>query len=721
MSQSSRDGSCSTSWPARDTLEENGFLAKVSKGGETSRLNEADIEKIYGTQDKGEQSCHRAIDGHKDSPIAQCSVGDPPSINACASISETTRELCKAVSVSLGLTMDSDASNAQHTLPQCASSDSFQATACFYEVQPKYMHLTGQETVMFPSSEATFSQQPINPTSSLEFALNDFSEVPSKPFDHLVNALNTSVLNDCAVLPSCRDFKHFAGSSGFGQDPGRYHLDQHGGGYHQQYGVGVKSEQPNGATNDTQWANTYIHGDRYNAQLCQSESTPSTSTAQGDRYTAQPWGTSQSESTPCTANAAAFLGEPNERSAGGTEPWYPPSGMSMPPYANNNIKTEVGQWVVPYNKPRFETGREHAFAMEYLYSAPRACLICADEASGCHYGALTCGSCKVFFKRAAEGKQNYLCASKNDCTIDKLRRKNCPSCRLRRCFEAGMILGARKLKKLRTLEDRPGMNKPERIPRLAVLNSSDRVGFFKLLRSIEPEVVNSGYDHCNPDTAGSLLTSLNDLGERQLVNVVKWAKRLPGFRTLYMEDQLTSIQVSWMSVMVLGLGWRSYQNTNGSLLYFAPDLVFDEERMHTSSMYEDCVRMRDLAQQFAAIELTLEEFLVMKALLLFGIVPVEGLKSQKYFDQARYNYIGELGRLAYKHPTSGPERFYQLTRLMDSIQITVKKLQYFTYDLFLKAQSIYPKVTYPDMLGQIISVHVPRILRGKANAILFHK
>ena len=46
--------------------------------------------------------------------------------------------------------------------------------------------------------------------------------------------------------------------------------------------------------------------------------------------------------------------------------------------------------------------------------------------------------------------------------------------------------------------------------------------------AFEPEVVNAGHDHGQPDSAAALLTSLNELGERQLVKVVKWAKGLPG-------------------------------------------------------------------------------------------------------------------------------------------------------------------------------------------------
>ncbi|KAI4880172.1 hypothetical protein NFI96_029508 [Prochilodus magdalenae] len=42
-------------------------------------------------------------------------------------------------------------------------------------------------------------------------------------------------------------------------------------------------------------------------------------------------------------------------------------------------------------------------------------------------------------------------------------------------------------------------------------------------------------------------------------------------------------------------------------------------RMHISSMYEHCMQMKHLSQEFVLLQVTQEEFLCMKALLLFSI------------------------------------------------------------------------------------------------------
>lgn len=55
------------------------------------------------------------------------------------------------------------------------------------------------------------------------------------------------------------------------------------------------------------------------------------------------------------------------------------------------------------SRPDSETSQNPQYGFDSL--PQKICLICGDEASGCHYGVLTCGSCKVFFKRAMEGRQ----------------------------------------------------------------------------------------------------------------------------------------------------------------------------------------------------------------------------------------------------------------------------------------------------------------------------
>lgn len=66
--------------------------------------------------------------------------------------------------------------------------------------------------------------------------------------------------------------------------------------------------------------------------------------------------------------------------------------------------------------------------------------------------------------------------------------------------------------------------------------------------------------------------------------------------------------------------------------------------------------------------------------------------------------------------------FYSKRALCVSLLLqTVKKLHQFTFDLFVQAQSLPTKVSFPEMIGEIISVHVPKILAGLAKPILFHE
>ncbi|XP_062998166.1 androgen receptor [Elgaria multicarinata webbii] len=420
-----------------------------------------------------------------------------------------------------------------------------------------------------------------------------------------------------------------------------------------------------------------------------------------------------------------------------SEMWYPGGVVGRMPFAPapGCIKTELTPWMEGYaggyGDMRLDPARDHVLPIDYYFPPQKTCLICGDEASGCHYGALTCGSCKVFFKRAAEGKQKYLCASRNDCTIDKFRRKNCPSCRLRKCYEAGMTLGARKLKKLGNLKLQeegetadPSSPTEEQGPKVSMAHVDGlecQPIFLNVLEAIEPGMVCAGHDNNQPDSFAALLTSLNELGERHLVHVVKWAKALPGFRNLHVDDQMAIIQYSWMGLMIFAMGWRSFTNVNSRMLYFAPDLVFNEYRMHKSRMYSQCVRMRHLSQEFGWLQITPQEFLCMKALLLFSIIPVDGLKNQKFFDELRMNYIKELDRIIAckrKNPTSCSRRFYQLTKLLDSVQPIARELHQFTFDLLVKSHMV--SVDYPEMMAEIISVQVPKILSGKVKPIYFH-
>nr|XP_057935478.1 progesterone receptor isoform X2 [Doryrhamphus excisus] len=315
--------------------------------------------------------------------------------------------------------------------------------------------------------------------------------------------------------------------------------------------------------------------------------------------------------------------------------WQMPMGPAEPQFWCQPAEDQFTHGYNGVHTPALVHRNQTPFSAFHGMSPQRSCVICGDEASGCHYGVLTCGSCKVFFKRAVEGHHSYLCAGRNDCIVDKIRRKNCPACRLRKCYQAGMMLG--------------------------------------------------------------------------------------GFRNLHINDQMTLIQYSWMNLMVFSLGWRSFQNVSREFLYFAPDLVLSQEQMRRSPIYDLCSAIQFIPQEFANLQVTREEFLCMKAIILLNTVPLEGLKSQAAFEEMRQSYIRELSKAMHvkeKSAVASSQRFYHLTKLMDAMHDIVKKVNLFCLSTFIQADAM--NVEFPEMMSEVIASQLPKVLAGMVRPLLFH-
>ncbi|XP_031723438.1 nuclear receptor subfamily 1 group D member 2a [Anarrhichthys ocellatus] len=67
------------------------------------------------------------------------------------------------------------------------------------------------------------------------------------------------------------------------------------------------------------------------------------------------------------------------------------------------------------------------------------CKVCADVASGFHYGVHACEGCKGFFRRSIQQNIQYKkCLKMENCTIMRINRNRCQQCRFKKCLSVGM-------------------------------------------------------------------------------------------------------------------------------------------------------------------------------------------------------------------------------------------------------------------------------------------
>ncbi|XP_015281652.1 PREDICTED: estrogen receptor [Gekko japonicus] len=272
----------------------------------------------------------------------------------------------------------------------------------------------------------------------------------------------------------------------------------------------------------------------------------------------------------------------------------------------------------------------------------RFCAVCNDYASGYHYGVWSCEGCKAFFKRSIQGHNDYMCPATNQCTIDKNRRKSCQACRLRKCYEVGMMKGgirkdrrgSRMLKHKRQRDEHygktGGVALESRSPTLwpgplvikhtkknspALSLTADQM--VSALLDAEPPVVYSEYDPGRPFNEASMMSLLTNLADRELVHMINWAKRVPGFVDLALHDQVHLLECAWLEILMIGLCWRSMEHP-GKLL-FAPNLLLDRNQGKcVEGMAEIFDMLLATATRFRMMNLQGEEFVCLKSIILLN-------------------------------------------------------------------------------------------------------
>ncbi|XP_070844074.1 estrogen receptor 2a isoform X2 [Chaetodon trifascialis] len=262
------------------------------------------------------------------------------------------------------------------------------------------------------------------------------------------------------------------------------------------------------------------------------------------------------------------------------------------------------------------------------------CAVCHDYASGYHYGVWSCEGCKAFFKRSIQRHNDYICPATNQCTIDKNRRKSCQACRLHKCYEVGMTKCG--MRKERGSYKNPQTRRVTRLSSQGRTNGSSvitgpAVGslsapcppaltpeqLIERIMEAEPPEIYLMKDMRRPLTEANVMMSLTNLADKELVHMISWAKKIPGFVELSLLDQVHLLECCWLEVLMIGLMWRSVDHP-GKLI-FSPDLSLSREE---GSCVQGFVEIFDMliaaTSRVRELKLQREEYICLKAMILLN-------------------------------------------------------------------------------------------------------
>ncbi|XP_076337037.1 hepatocyte nuclear factor 4-gamma-like isoform X8 [Tachypleus tridentatus] len=244
-----------------------------------------------------------------------------------------------------------------------------------------------------------------------------------------------------------------------------------------------------------------------------------------------------------------------------------------------------------------------------VHQIVQQCAICGDRATGKHYGAASCDGCKGFFRRSVRKNHQYACRFDRNCVVDKDKRNQCRYCRLKKCFRAGMRKEAVQNERDRISCRRPSYDETLQSTGLSLSALVNAEMYAR--QQLGPH--QNEISHTNKKVA--TIADVCESMKQQLLILVEWAKYIPSFSDLPLDDQVALLRAHAGENLLLGLARRSLCLKD--VLLLGNDFVIPRHSAETEISRIGCRIMDELVATLREVDVDDTEFACLKAIVFF--------------------------------------------------------------------------------------------------------
>uniref|UniRef100_A0A8C3A6F9 Peroxisome proliferator-activated receptor alpha n=1 Tax=Cyclopterus lumpus TaxID=8103 RepID=A0A8C3A6F9_CYCLU len=345
---------------------------------------------------------------------------------------------------------------------------------------------------------------------------------------------------------------------------------------------------------------------------------------------------------------------------------------------------------------------------------PGRCRVCADRASGYHYGVHACEGCKGFFRRTIRLKLEYDKCERR-CKIQKKNRNKCQYCRFQKCLSVGMSHNAIRFgrmpqsEKLKLKAEMVTVDREVGDPQVADQKTLARQIYEAYLKNFNmnkakartiltgktttppfvihdmetlklaeqtlvPKMVGSGGTLKDREAEVRIFHCCQCTSVETVTELTEFAKSVPGFSSLDLNDQVTLLKYGVYEALFAMLA--SCMNKDGLLVAYGSGFITREFLKSLRRPFSDMMEPKfQFAMKFNAMELDDSDLaLFVAAIICCGDRP--GLVNVEHIERMQESIVQVLHlHLLANHPDNAFLFPKLLQKLADLRQLVTEHAQ----------------------------------------------